>query len=282
MGELRGLVRLAWVIVLVPALLAVVTVARLLVVSDYRTPTATVLAGATGVAGTVTGAVLPVLGTVLPVAVVALLVAFVVALVLGSRRRTGLLVAATVTALVTLFVSPSAVGIDEAVRTVRDPGNDAVAVLSWADWFPIGLALTVLVAAGLMRRDTMPGFRLGRFLLLAVSGTAVVAVFVLVAQEAYRPIERITTLPETAAGVWLPAERIVATGQPARIGYVLNSDGGWTTVMWEADRTVAVLPPGGVAGRSVCRVGPPDDPPLLSTVERALPVAACPGAPAGR
>lgn len=275
-----ALVRLVWTVVLTAAVVVAVTVGRLLVVSGYRIPAATSVADSLGAVATVVGAVLPVLGAVLPVAATVLVVAAVVALVVGSRHRAHLLVAATVTVAATLVLSPSAVTLDGAVDAVRDPGNELVAALSWADWFPAGLAAAILLVAGLVRRDTEPRFRLGRFLVLGVVSAVLLAGFALVAQDAYRPLERVTELPAALERMWLPAERIAAVGGPARIGYVLSSDDGWTTVLWDDDRAVAVLAPGAIRARSVCRAGPPEDPPLLSAAPRGVAEPACP-VPAG-
>lgn len=52
-------------------------------------------------------------------------------------------------------------------------------------------------------------------------------------------------------GAWLPTERIVVSDTP-HVGYVLNDQGRWTTVLVEETRTLLVVQSSEVSERTVC------------------------------
>jgi hypothetical protein len=57
------------------------------------------------------------------------------------------------------------------------------------------------------------------------------------------------------SSMWLPAERISLTNQPTTIGYVLDDDGEWGTLLSSDDRTIRKVAVASILDRTVCRVG---------------------------
>lgn len=272
----HSLTVLAQTVTLSAVLITVVTVARLLIVSNYQVPTASAVAQTLGPVPTLTGSILPIFGAVLPLCAMLLVALTAVApflLGLGSTAR--LMFAATLTALATMTVTPTAVTMEEAIRNLQATGSVVLTVVSWGDYLPVGLAAAVIFIVGLVRSETVAGFSFVRYLVLTVIGTTVVSVFALVAYDAYPPAIRIGDIPQALGRMWLPAERIAVTNRQVRVGYVLSSTEVWTTVLWEDDRTIGLLPSDQVAARSVCRLGPVDELPLISRAERPPTIASC-------
>ncbi|MBC3193177.1 hypothetical protein H7X46_19130 [Pseudonocardia sp. C8] len=262
-------------------LITVVTVARLLIVSNYQVPTASAVAQTLGPVSTLTGSVLPVFGAVLPLCAMVLVALTAVApFLLGFAATARLMFAATLTALATMTVSPTAITMEEAIRNLQATGGVVLTVLAWGDYLPVGLAASVIFFVGLARSETVAGFSFARYLALAAIGTTVVSVFALVAYDAYPPAVRAGDIPQALGRMWLPAEQITVTGGPVRVGYVLSSTEVWTTILWEDDRTIGLVPSDHVTARSVCRLGPADELPLISRAERPPSIAPCLPTPA--
>jgi hypothetical protein len=75
---------------------------------------------------------------------------------------------------------------------------------------------------------------------------------------------KIRHLPDVLRQVWLPAERIDINGGSERVGYILKSDGGWTTILWDSDRSILMVKSENIISRTLCRTGQPDGLPLIS------------------
>lgn len=55
--------------------------------------------------------------------------------------------------------------------------------------------------------------------------------------------------------VWLPSERIEVAGGGAIVGYVVDDDGNWASVLRERDRTVLLIRSDLIVARQICSLG---------------------------
>ena len=56
--------------------------------------------------------------------------------------------------------------------------------------------------------------------------------------------------------MWLPAERIAVEGRPVVVGYVLQIDPVYVTVLQAADSSVQIIALSQIESRSICRLNP--------------------------
>jgi hypothetical protein len=75
---------------------------------------------------------------------------------------------------------------------------------------------------------------------------------------------------------WLPSETIGLKGGEQVVGYVIDENDRWTTVLTERDRGVVRVPTDDVVSREPCRATAPTKPPLLSIHQPQPHYTACP------
>lgn len=211
-----------------------------------------------------------------------LLAAATVLAVLAARftLALSLLVATTLLFLATLFVSPAEVTRDEARNNISETTRNIIAV---GDYTPAYLLFLLVLYLTYIR--TRQGRRDARylfertFIVFAIGGTLIYILFS-VACPAYPLRMQIVNYPISLQRVWLPAESIAMKDGSKYIGYVLSTDGEWTTILDDQPRMVYRVHSKEVESRTICRTDRgPDKLPLFPTVEEPAEIAPCPGYP---
>jgi hypothetical protein len=226
-------------LLLTPVGLALISVTRLLIISDYNTTTATAIASSGGFVNTLLGTITPLVPVILPYLTVVLLIFrrfLLSALAFGAA----------------LLISPTRLAPPTALSRARE------------DWHRIEylvrghLPLSILVLCILLIVD-IAAFRL-RFsrrsivaLTLALIATAYLLPYVLYVYpfpESHSYYEQFLRQP------WLSAERITVKSGDTMVGYTLTEDDHWMTVLKAAPRIILYIPVDDVTSRSVCESGP--------------------------
>jgi hypothetical protein len=246
-------------------IVTIISVARLLIVSNYQIPTAAMVAQSLGTVSTLVGTLIPFFGALLPiVAVLAAVATFLAPLLLGVTMTSRLLFFTLIASTATAFTSPTSATLEKSFRNLVSSSQKVLNFLAWGDYLPVAGVLLVLIAVGSARASRVRNFHWERYMMTSVLGLAVVAAFIIIAVDAYPLAGRIRGLPEALGQMWLAPEIVTTSVAPQRVGYVLSVTEKWTTILWESDRTISLVPADGVISREVCRLGPPDEPPLFS------------------
>jgi hypothetical protein len=250
-------------VVISSVIVAIISIARLLVVSNYQTPTAIALADSSGAVSTLTGTLVPLVPVFLPFATQLLALCTFVAVVSGSELRLRLFLATTIAFMATVLVAP-------AKRSIQDLSHQYFEVArTVAIWVLVLLFLLSVVVIFIEPRAQMITFITGStFIIMLVVIT--VAVPTLVAYSFPLPSE-MWHIPEILHRVWLPTERVGMKDGLQRVGYVLKMDGNWATILWDSDRSIGMVKTVDVMSRTICRIGPPDGLPLISLQAAEIP-----------
>lgn len=242
-------------LLLSPAGLLFIAVARLLIVSDYNAVTASAIVSSGGYVDTLLGTTIPLVPIILPYLALALL--------FFNRVIPGILAL-----LAAAFISPTTVS------------RSALASLVGRDWHQV-VHSSVIVGFGM-------GLLAGIFFLLLLFDLAGLNFNVLmrtvatVASIALIPtVALLYPLPFSNAYYaqlvrqpWLPAETITLTSGQELIGYVLSEDGTWIEVLTNDTRTIHYYLTTDVAGRQICQIGQaPSMHPLITLTPAGTSVA---------
>ena len=210
--------------------LLIIAAARLLIISDYNTATASAIVSSSGYVNTLLGTIIPLVPIIMPY--LALILLFF------NRVIPGIL------ALVaTAFISPAAAA-----------SRPAIARLATKDWNQI--ANTHFIVIGL--------FVVVAAIMIAVVGfnTCMRTIATIVCIALIPTIAHLYPLPfkngfyeQFVRQPWLPAETFTLSSGQKIVGYGLSDDGTWTEILLDDTRTIHFYPASDVAGRQVCQIG---------------------------
>jgi hypothetical protein len=236
------------------------SVARLLIISDYNTATASAIVASGGYVDALLGTVIPLIPLLLPY--LALVLLFV------NRVIPGLLAL-----LATALISPMELSGSAAdrllTRNLAAIGDVSDVALGFLAFLALVTLLALLVTlAGI-------GF-----------GTAIRILGMMICIALLPTVTRLYPLPTTGTFYtqllrqpWLPAETITLRSGRTFTGYSLADDGNWIVILNDAARTVSYYPAGDIKDRLICTTGrSPAGPPLITLSPRGAAVAAPPPA----
>jgi hypothetical protein len=250
-------------VVLSSVAITIISISRLLIVSDYQTPIAIMLAASNGAVSTLTGTLVPLVPLFLPFATQLLALCSLGAILVSSEMRHPLLLATANAFIATVFVTPTRISI----RDISQPYS-AVA-RNFEVWIPVLLLSIFVVATFISRRMRMMEIMTGSaFVVMLV--VIIVAVST-VASYSFPSPREIRHIPDVLRRVWLPTERIDMNDNSGRVGYILKTDGFWTIILWDSDRSIAIVRSQNIISRTLCRLGPPDGLPLISVQSAEVP-----------
>jgi hypothetical protein len=234
-----------------------VSVARLLIISDYNPATASAIASSGGYVDALLGTVIPLIPLVLPY--LALILLFV------NRVIPGLLAL-----LAAALISPVAMS-----RPASDRLMDRnLAALGGAS-IPVLIILALLaVLVGVCLLVTLAGIGFGTFARIA----GVIACIGLLPTVA-----KLYPLPETGTYYhqllrqpWLPAETITLSTGQRFTGYALGDSGSSVVILKDSTRTVSYYPDSDIVSRQICVTGRMSaGRPLITLSPAAPPPPAC-------
>lgn len=227
-----------------PVAILIASATRLLIVANYDTTTATSIAAAGGLAGTLLGTVVPLFPAFLPYVVVGLV----------ALRRPGLAVLAGLAAAV---VSP-------AYAPPQQAHNSALLSLGevwllfregewsqlWDDWRVAVIAVGAGALLALLDYWRKPI----RALLWVVGVSAACLYSSLFVHTMYEVSFDKSTIPAIMRRPWVPAEEIVLNSSTVYVGYTLSTKDRWQIILRESDRTIVIVPGDAVVSREVCRL----------------------------
>jgi hypothetical protein len=223
-------------LLLSPIGLLAISLARLLIVSDYNTVTASAVVSSGGYVDALLGTIIPVVPLVLPYLALGLLFFNRVALALLA-------------VLATALVSPATVSRSEVGNLAR---KDWDYILGAS--FAVVIIMAVLaVLVILLMLAAMPEWGFSSFAKTAAT-IACIALIPFVSQSYPFPAGR-SSYADLIRRPWLPAEMITLTSGQIIVGYVLADSGSFITVLMNDNRSVYYYPDSAVAGRQVCEIG---------------------------
>lgn len=261
-NKTRKLTRRTKALLLSPFVVFLILSSRLIIISNYDTPTAMTIAETSGVTNTLLGTTLPLLSHFLPLLCVILIV---------FRR----FILTLFSVLITIAVSPAYVSPSTGWVNIVSQLQDIWVLLwngewltLWHEWsslwqgsrFTIFITILLLVAAFILSlaeyngtlRDILPKL----FKACLVLTATIVALISM--QTFYRVPLEMNTMLQAIHRPWLPAERIIIK-QPGeanivRVGYTLSTGDIWHVILNENSRTITYVHSQAVLERTVCHV----------------------------
>ncbi len=217
-----------------PVGILLISVARLLIISNYDTTTASAIVASGGYLDTLLGSTIPLVPIFLPYLALALLY--------FNRVILGILALAT-----TLIISPTALTRTSILHLLRRDWNRVVhgSGAMQALIVVMAIVLTCLLIVELLRLNDF-------FKSLAVV-VSIIAIPVFVQIYPF-PIGS-QFYSELIRQPWLPANMITLRSGQEFTGYVLSDDPGSVAVLSEASRTVTYFPPGEIVKMQLCQLG---------------------------
>jgi len=219
-------------LLLSPAGLLIIAAARLLIISDYNTATASAIVSSSGYVNTLLGTIIPLVPIIMPY--LALILLFF------NRVIPGIL------ALVaTAFISP-----------VAAASRPAIAGLAAKDWNQIvnthfiGL-LAAAVALLLFIELAGVGFNA---CMRTIATIVCIALIPTIAHLYPLPFNN-EFYAQLVRQPWLPAETFTLSSGQKIVGYSLSDDGSWTEILLNDTRTIHFYLASDVAGRRICQIG---------------------------
>jgi hypothetical protein len=235
-------------------ILAILVAYRLLAVSNYEPATALAVAKAQGASATALGTLIPLLPPFLPLAVtIFALLAILFALYSDyTPAINALLLAVGLLLAAALISDPGAASVGGLLMDALLSGTGIIAILTIVLWAVFGnpdldrFALVLLAAVTLAIASAFPG-------------------------SATSPDFSMTR------EMWLPPETLTRRDGRIEIGYVLDQNREWTTVLTDSTRTVRIISTPEIVARAVCLRTEPVPPPLWRDKDaRIAPPARCP------
>ena len=224
-------------LLLSPVGLLIISVARLLIVSNYNPATALAIASSGGYADTLLGTVIPLIPIIMPY----------LALVFLFFNRVILAILAFVA---TVFVSPVAVA-RPAVRGIVDRDWHFIRhapVVIIIIMIALALLVVILLAVELLGL----GFNI---FMRTLASIACIALIPLVSQL-YSFSLAPNYYTELIRQPWLPAETITLISGQSFTGYVLSDDGDWLVALRNDNRAVYYYLGANVVKRQICQLSP--------------------------
>jgi hypothetical protein len=221
-------------LLLSPVGLLIISVARLLIVSNYNPATALAIASSGGYADTLLGTVIPLIPIIMPY----------LALVFLFFNRVILAILAFVA---TVFVSPVAIGRPAARDIVDRDWHFILHAPVLIIIIMIVLALLVILLLGVELLGL--GFNI---FMRTLASIACITLIPLVSQLYSFSVAQNYTEPIRQP--WLPAETITLVSGESFTGYVLSDDGAWLVALRNDNRAVYYYPGADVAKRQICQL----------------------------
>jgi hypothetical protein len=219
-------------LLLSPAGLLIIAAARLLIISDYNTATASAIVSSSGYVNALLGTIIPLVPIILPY--LALILLFF------NRVIPGILALAA-----TAFISPVAVAVSRPA-TAGPAGKNWNHIVNIPPIVFLGLlvAFAVLMLAGV-------GFN-----------TSMRTIATIVCIALIPTVARLYPLPfnngfyeQFVRQPWLPAETFTLSSGQRIVGYDLSDNGDWTEILLDDTRTIHFYPADDVTGRQACQIG---------------------------
>jgi hypothetical protein len=218
-------------LLLSPVGILLISITRLLIVSNYNVETALTVASSAGYVNTLVGSLIPVVPVFMPFLGLALL--FLNRFILGMLAF-----------FAVVFSSPTAITRSQAVRIVEHDGRllaHSSAILA------LGVAVLVVVSFGVMFTRTEDI----RITLSTILGIALVPFVLLL----YPLPTQGTFYAQQLQEPWLPAEDFTLTSHTEIVGYLLSRSDGWFVILSAPDRSIAYVHADDVASQQVCQIG---------------------------
>lgn len=242
-------------VVISSVIVSIISITRLLIVSNYQTPTAIAVAEANGAVSTITGTLVPLVPVFLPLATQLLALCTLVAIIVSSGSRLPLFFATAIAFMATILVTPTR-------RSIQDISHRPFEIARVAGmWVLVLLFIMSAIAIFINVRAQVVAFITGStFFIMLV---AIIVAVPTVATYSFPFPAEMRNIPDILRRVWLPTERIGMKDGSQHVGYVLKIDEGWATILRDSDRTIAKVKNADVVSRTICRVSPPDKLPLI-------------------
>jgi hypothetical protein len=173
----------------------------------------------------------------------------------GSKVWHALLLAATIAFMATMLVAPTKISIQEILQF-----SDIV--VAFAAWSFMAFVLLLFIV-GAFIRQWMKEEKLAIAYASILGLVAITVAVPIFADYSLPSPSELRHVPDVLRRVWLPAELIGLSNGSERVGYVLKTDGNWTTILWDSDRSVEITRTSNIANRVICRIGRPDGLPLI-------------------
>jgi hypothetical protein len=243
-----------------PAVILFASATRLLFISNYDTTTATTIASAAGIVGTLLGTVIPLLPPYLPVLTI---------LLAAARRWTLAGFAGCAAVLLSPTYVDSASG---GFKMALNSGKNALRLADRHDWFDLwkdfpsavifailGALLVVLVpptSIALSLSNSVSDFLVrfvSRVIYCIIVGLLCASIALLV-KTFYQVPFSVDLVSEIARRPWIPAEEIsLKSDAVPRVGYTLSTSDKWQIVLNESDRSIIYLRADDVVARTTCK-----------------------------
>lgn len=249
------------IVAIISVAVTIISIARLLIVSNYQTPIAIAVAASNGTVSTLTGTLVPLVPLFLPLATQLLALCALGAMLFGFKIRLHLFFATAAAFFSTVFVTPTRLSLKDALR----PSSELVrSVEVWA----LVLFLNICFVAINLRVHVIEFTTVSAFVVILMVITVTVPT---VASYSFPSLSEIRRIPNVLHRVWLPAELIGMSDGSEHVGYVLKTDGVWTTILWDSDRSIVIVRSQNITSRTICRIGSPDGLPLISVQSTEVP-----------
>lgn len=224
-------------LLLSPVGILLIAVARLLIISDYNTVTATAIVSSGGYVATLLGTVIPLVPIILPYLALTLLFL--------NRVIPGML-----TLLAAAFISPMAVTRLTALRLAEKDwhlivNNNLVIIV-------VMIVLAVPFACLLLVELLGLGFNV---FIKTIATVTCILLIPLVSRLYPFPLDRAFYADLMRQPSWLPAETVTLSSGQAFTGYVLSNGGNWIEVLKGDNRTIYYYRASDIATLAVCQMG---------------------------
>lgn len=253
-------------LVLSPVGLLIIAAARLLIISDYNTVTASTIVSTSGYVNTFLGTVIPMVPIFMP---------YVALILLFSRR----FLVGALALLVSLLISPAIVGRENAIRFLEREG---LAMLHWYTsnfWIIAGVGIVGALAIAFMLWEFV-GFGAASFMR---STGVILSIFVLGCTLRVFPFPFTNSYYlDVIRQPWLPAESITFSNQANVVGYTLSTDGDWVEFLRSSDRKIIFIREPSITAQHICQLVPAaTGQPLIALAHPDSRVQSCRTVPTG-
>jgi len=236
-------------LLLSPVGLLVISVMRLLIITDYNTTTALAVASSGGYVNTLVGTVIPLAPIVLPY----------VALVLLFSNRVLIAIAAL---LAVAFTSPTAANKSTSIQLLTKAWH-AINSSEYHHIFWLAALFVGLLLAGEL-------LALGYSIFVKTLASIASVILIPIILSLYPLPLNNTYGAQLIRQPWLPAETINLTSGQNLSGYLISEDQDWTVFLESDSRTILYYHTSEIAKRQVCQIGNiPTTAPLISLVPKS-------------
>jgi hypothetical protein len=237
-------------LILSPLGVLLISITRLLIVSNYNVTTALTVASSGGYFNTLLGTLIPVAPIFMPYLALALL--FLDRLVLGLLAL-----------FAAIFTSATSIDRPVALEIVRKDGH-LLSHSSAAGWFSILIALAIIFLA------LAPTSEVPRTASIIVGLALIPLVLTLYPFPLHSSF-----YSDQLQEPWLPTETTGLASHERVIGYVLSRNNGWFTVLMANSRAIDYIPAAQVKSQQICQSVPPGRP-IVTLISEPAAIPICP------